>query len=285
MIRFQRAVAIVAATIACGLVSSVATANIILSDAFERTLGNADPNAGTLATDWGSNDNLAAGGAVVQAYATTPTRLTGGGVNSTVQEGNTDGDNEGVIRFGAASTTYNLATDPAVLAGGGYTVDVDITRGPTGFASIFFGLDPSVVSSTDGGAAFLAVNAATDAAFLIQNNGGVGRIQFNTFGGGAINFDNAFADPTAENRFTVTVSAPDGFDSGDVATFSIAANGNLITSQQVTLDGTGAGYIGFSANTGGALYDNLIVRAIPEPSSIVIGCLALGGVTLLRRIR
>lgn len=193
---------------------------------------------------------------------------------------------QGVIRFGAASTTYDLATDADVLAAGGYIVDVDVTRAASGFASIFFGLDPALVSSTDGGAAFLAVNGATDATFLIQDDGGGGgRVQFNTFGGGATNFDNivGFSDASAQVAVRVIVSAPDGFDAGDTANFAISINGASVTSQDVVLDGTGGGFVGFSANGPGAKYDNLTISAIPEPTSLAL--LGLSGAAVLARRR
>ncbi|QDU71529.1 hypothetical protein [Mucisphaera calidilacus] len=262
-------------TIAALFTGSTASA-AILSDAFDRTLGNANPDNGALLSDWGSNDN-GLGGSTVQAYALTPTRVSGGGINSTVQDG------QGVIRFGAASTAYDLTTDPAVLAAGGYVVNVDVTRGSSGFASIFFGLDAATVAATDGGAAFLAVNAVTDATFLIQSNQGAGRVQWNTFGGGSINFDNiaGFDDATAQVNVEVKVEAPDGFDALDPITISIAVNGTPVTTQNFITDGEGLGYVGFSANTGGAMYDNLVISALPEPMSASL--LALGGLALLRR--
>lgn len=271
--------------VAIGLMGNFATAEVIFSDAFERTLGNSDPNGGPFLSAWGTNDN-GLSGTVLQPYVTTPTRTSGGGVNQTVQEADADGDNEGVVRFGAASTTYDLTTDANVLAAGGFTVDVDVTRGNSGFAAVFFGLDPATVATTSGGAAFLAVNATADATFLVQNNGGAGRIQFNTFGGGAINFDGIGFDPTVENSVSIAVSAPDGFDAGDVANFAISVNGTFVTDQDVTLDGGFAGNIGFSANTGGALYDNLVVStlpAVPEPASFVMAGLAALGMIGRRR--
>ena len=57
---------------------------LLLSDSFARTTGNANPDNGTLFSDWGSNDN-ALGGTIVQSYVHTPTRESGG-VEQSVQE-------------------------------------------------------------------------------------------------------------------------------------------------------------------------------------------------------
>ena len=264
----------------------------VLSDSFDRTTGNSDDTGAAFLSEIGSNDN-AFGGTVVQDYAETPTRNSGG-VNQT-----TDGS-AAVIDFGAFSTSVDLAADPDVLAGGGYTVAFDFQRGQAGgFTGVFIGYDPSSVETQDGGAAFGPINGTnsatpgiTDAAFLFQNQMGEGRVQYNSFVGGddasddvTINFDNVYSDGTGTltgvHSALLTVNAPSGFGDGADGSVSISVDGNLVTTQDVTFDGNFGGVVGFSANQGNARIDNLVISAIPEPASL--GLLGIGGLALLRR--
>lgn len=290
------ALATTIAAVATAALASVPLANaevVLISDSFSRTVGNSDDTNSPFLSELGSNDN-ALGGTVVQAYAETPTRTGGGGVNQTV-DGST-----AVIDFGAFATTYDVTTDPAVLAGGGYTVAFDFQRGTGGgFLSVFLGYNPASVDSQDGSAAFGPINGqgsptpgTTDAAFLFQNNNGSGRVQFNSFVGGdaddnvTINFDDVYSDNTGnltgQHSALLTVLA-DSFSSGSEATISLAVDGSLVTTQTVTLDGGYAGIIGFSANQGNSRIDNLVIAAVPEPATAGLAALGAGAVLLRRR--
>ncbi|MEM8782794.1 MAG: PEP-CTERM sorting domain-containing protein [Planctomycetota bacterium] len=249
---------------------------VLFSDTFERTTGNSNPDNGDFLSDWGITDN-GLGGFESVSYITTPTRDTGGGINQTVQDGNdpTDGDNEGVIRFGAVTPDFDLSLDPNVLAGGGYTVDFDFNRntGGTGFISFFLGFDPDTVATTSGGAAFAPINGGpsvgTDHAYILQSNPSLGNFRVQVFEEGVLQ------DPPGEiNIFgpnpqellsaQVRVEAPDGFDAGDEITVSLIVDGTPIVDATNTaeLDGEFGGYFGFSSNLGSALIDNLVVTAL-----------------------
>ncbi len=252
---------------------------VLLSDSFERETGNANPDNGDTFSDWGMNDN-AGGGTITQTYIHTPSRPPeDGGVDQTTQEADGgfldgDSDNEGVIRFGAIAVDYDLAADANVLAGGGYTVDFSFRRGPVGFVSFSFGTDPSLIGSTSGGAAFLPVNSGlavdTEHGYVFQLNtdstDNSGRVQVFEFGSQLEppgNIDNAFGDVGFAHDAQISVSAPDGFDSGDSITVDLSIDGTSIPSASHTVvsDGNFPGYIAFSANSGGALLDDLVITA------------------------
>ncbi len=248
------------------------TPKILLSDQFERVTGNAEPLNGPTLSDWGSNDN-ALGGSITQTYITTPTRSGGGGVDQTVQEADSaefdgDLDNEGVIRFGTTMVNYDLASDPDVLFGGGYTVEFNFRR-QSNFLSFYFGYDPVDAATTDGGAAFGPVTSgfAAEHAWIFQDDGlGTGRMQVFESGTkldppGDIN--GAFGISTELHHALITVSAPNGFDLGDLVTTEVSIDGTPVTAATHTVgsDGMHFGYIGWSSNSGSAQIDDLIITA------------------------
>ncbi len=273
--------------------TSLAQPKLLLSDTFERTTGNTLPANGATLSDWGMNNN-SLGGTIQQTYITTPTRTPeAGGVDQTVQDGDdpTNGENEGVIRFGATVVNYNLATDPNVLAGGGYTVEFKGRRTVvTGnnFLSFFLGTDPNKVATTSPNAAFLPVTSmmAGEHTYLWQK-GDFDDLQMQMF-----EFGGDFEDPPGKifdvapfhgDEFTalVTVLAPNGFDVGDQLTISASINGNKIdggaggvagggdggpesgsADHTVTITSAFTGYVGWSANSGSALIDDLKITAL-----------------------
>lgn len=256
------------------LVSSQAAAQplLLLSDDFERTTGNSNPDGGAFLSDWGENDN-AQGGTITQTYITTPTRTSGGGVNQTVQEANdpVDGDNEGVIRFGAITVDHNLATDANVLEGGGFTVEFTGHRVSGAFLSFHLGTDPNLVATTSGGAAFLPVTSVNDAgehAYIYQA-GDFADLRMQVYESGVKleppgNIDFVTSDDSAQFTSVVTVLAPDGFDIGDTLDISVSVDGTDVTSaaHSVNIVGNFPGYIGWSSNSGGALIDDLKITAL-----------------------
>jgi len=267
---------------AIALTTTSATSQILFSDTFSRTNGNT--SGPVFDSDWGSNDN-GLGGSIVQTYATSPDRLSGG-VQQTVNL------TQGVLRFGSASTTYDLYTDSSVLGAKGYRLQFNFTRlTAAGFVGVFFGAQPTAVSTKDANAAFGPINVLADyagtveAAFLLQNNANVGRVQKFSFGvqqGG--NIDNAYDDLTTgtigQHLATIDVTTLTSFASGETATFSLSIDGNFVTSHSALLDG-GLGSFGFTSNQGsassGGLIDNVTVSLIPEPTSAaLLGLGALG---------
>ncbi|WP_428386791.1 PEP-CTERM sorting domain-containing protein [Mucisphaera sp.] len=270
------------------------TPKVLISDQFERVSGNTLPDNGDTFSDWGANDN-ADGGSIVQTYITTPSRPpTDGGVDQTVQEGDGaqfDGDpndNEGIIRFGAAMVNYDLASDPDVLFGGGYTVEFDFRRSG-GFLSFFYGYDPFEAANTSDGAAFRPIFNADHAAehlWIFQDDGlGTGRMQVfestvKLDPPGDIN--GAFGFSTELHRASIKVEAPDGFDVGDQVTASISIatltpgltpvfNPVSAATHTVGSDGEHFGYIGWTTNSGDAQIDNLIISSLDTAPDGVAG--------------
>ena len=256
--------------------SAIAQPKILITDGFERVTGVSDPGGDPFLSDWGDNDNGLTG-SVVQTYAHTPTRTSGGGVNQTVQDADvpTDGDNEGVIRFGAISVDYNLALDPNVLAGNGFTVEFDGKRGtssPTvnGFLSFHLGTDPNLIATTSNNAAFLPVTSTMNSgihAYIYQRDAAFNSLQMQVFEEGVKLGDDIFgvaSDPTVEFNSKVTVLAPDGFDIGDELQISVEVNGNEIDDADHTVAITDEfpGFIGWSSNMGGSRVDNVIITAL-----------------------
>lgn len=273
----------------CRLLSCVAVAvlialpclaqpTVLLSDAFERTTGNANPDNGDTYSDWGANDN-ALGGAIVQTYITTPSRPPqDGGVDQTVQEADdpANGENEGVIRYGVTAVDYNLATDPNVLAGGGYTVEFKGRRIAGGFLSFSLGTDPDLIATTSGGAAFLPVTSlnAGEHGYIYQAGDFADmRMQLFEFGSQLDppgNIDFVTSDATAEFTTVVTVLAPDGFDVGDDLNISVTVDGNEVSAaaHTVTVAGAFPGYVAWSSNSPGALIDDLVITALGTASTL-----------------
>lgn len=258
-------------TVACG--QALAQPLVLLTDTFERTTGVSAPGGDPFLSDWGSNDN-GLGGSLVQTYLTTPTRTTGGGVNQTVQEADdpANGENEGVIRFGAISIDYDFASDPNVLAGGGYTVEFDGRRGVSGanFLSFHLGTNPQLIATTSNQAAFLPITSmdAGEHAYLYQR-GDFEDLRMQVFEFGAQldppgNIDFVTADALAEFRTKITVLAPDGFDIGDEITISVEVDDTEVTgaTHTVAIAGEYPGYIGWSSNSGAAIIDNLVITAL-----------------------
>ncbi|QDU71531.1 PEP-CTERM sorting domain-containing protein [Mucisphaera calidilacus] len=256
-----------------GLTANAQTPKVLISDAFERVTGNADPENGPTLSDWGANDN-ALGGGILQTYITTPTRGGTGGVDQTVQEADGDEfdgdlDNEGVIRFGTTMVDYDLASDPDVLFGGGYTVSFDFRR-LAGFLSFYIGYDPVDAANTDGGAAFGPVTSgfAGEHAWIFQDDGlGTGRMQLFESGNQLLppgDINGAFGISTELHTTLITVSAPDGFDTGDLVTASVSVDGSpvLDATHTVASDGMHFGYVGWSANSGNAQIDNLVIASL-----------------------
>jgi hypothetical protein len=269
--------------------TTFASATVIMSDNFDgRTNGNAATANGALDSDWGSNNN-ALSGTVVQTYVTSPDR-TAQGQQQTVQ-----GD-KGILRFGAAATSYDLHSDPTVVANKGYTVQFDFQRlNAAGFVSIFFGAPTASVAAKDGSAAFGPIDQDADyadlveAAFLFQSATVSGvptpRTQVWNFGEQVgTNIDNAWTGLTSVHTVTVDVSAPNGFGAGNTITYTASIDGNAIPGGVVNaISDGGIGNVGWSSNQGGSSIDNFSVTSIPEPASL--GLLGVGALAMGRRRR
>ncbi|MEM8863985.1 MAG: hypothetical protein AAGF31_00375 [Planctomycetota bacterium] len=293
--------------------SSFAQETVLITDAFERETGNFLPSAGATDSDWGANGNETIGGVagtVVQDYINTPTRASGvGGVDSAVGDlvdangvyadafvtGPADGDGEAMINFGAVAVDYNLATDPNVLAGGGYRVEFTGRR-TGGFLSFFVGSDPGIVGTQDGGAAFGPVDSGSNPSDItfIFNDDGFGFLRAQVFEEsvqdetlGAAADGTIFTNGLVTDEFDVTVEVlgPSGFDIGDTLTVSLNIDGVDLDingdstpglTRDIVVDRAFAGFVGWSANSGpsnasgghGGLLDDLVITALGTASGL-----------------
>lgn len=274
---------------AIGLLVQSGSATILFSDSFNRTTGSGDGNgnpagAGNGISDWGDNDN-ALGGSNVQTYSFGQGRA--GGANQT-----TNGS-VGQLIGGAAQ----VELDFAALSGGagGFVVEFDFQRvalGMGGFLTMAIGVDDTDQIENQGGFngnTFIFTNPANgaDAAVLVKQNGDLelwngGAAPAQTLGG-------FFADPDGPHSAVLTVAAPSGFGAGAAGAIGISIDGSPAATQPITFDGVSSGYLSFYSNLAGntaapkfGAIDNLVVRAIPEPTSAGIAGL-FGLVTLATR--
>lgn len=264
------------------LAASSSAQMVILSDDFnDRTLGqNVECPTGTedCFSDWGDNNNLL-GGSIVQTYTTTPDRTSPGGVNQTIMDADdpANGENEGIVRFGAIQLDYDFASDADVIAGGGYNVAFDVRRGGGNFVALHFGADNNFVATTLQGAAFVVQQETTDVSILFQDDGGGGkRVKFGTFGDldevegtAEVNDIGGLSDETFQ--VSVDVLAPSGFNAGDMVTYNVQVDGVDAFSKMVAVDGLFSSYVGFSTNSGGVtggIYDDLVISSF-EPQQML----------------
>lgn len=263
--------------------AGIASAEIIFSDSFDRVRGSGDANGfpGPVnSSDWGDNDN-ALGGSAVQTYTFDESR--GGGAQQT-----TDGSVAQLIG-GAAQVELDLGP----LAPLGYTVAFDFQRvtDGNGFIAMGIGLDDTDQIENAGGFngnAFLFTNSANgaEAAVLVKQNGDVelwdgAAAPAQTIGG-------FYGDPSGVHSALVTVSAPSGYGAGSAGVLSLSIDGSAAASQDITFDGVSSGYLSFYSNLAGGggvirygAIDNLVVTAIPEPSSLAIAAMACLGIFAL----
>ncbi len=271
---------------ASGLLVDSVSATVLLSDSFNRTTGSGDGNgnpagSGNGLSDWGSNDN-ALGGSNVQAYTFGQGRA--GGANQTT--------NGSVAQLIAGAAQVEL--DFAALSGGagGFIVEFDFQRvalGMNGFLTMAIGVDDTDQIENQGGFngnTFIFTNSANgaDAAVLVKQNGDLelwdgGDAPAQTLGG----FFTGADDP---HSAVVTVAAPNGFGAGALGAIGVSIDGSPAATQPITFDGVSSGYLSFYSNLAGnagapkfGAIDNLVVRAIPEPTAAglagLLGVLAL----------
>jgi len=278
-----------ASVVALSLVAGDAAAQVIYSDSFDRTTGSGDPNgnpagAGNGASAWEANDNVL-GGSVVNTWLVGPAR--GGGANQV-----TNGSLASTIEGGA-----HYVFDVTSVAPNGFKVEFDFNRfhpinpgNGNGFLAIGLGADTGAVI---GGGGFVPNNS--DLTLLFQqaagpNSGNMQILEDNVFAGGtAANGDGPvdYGDPTVGHsvQLTLVPASSGAYGSGDTINGSVSIDGGTAYNFSV-LGGTEFGNLAFSSN--GFVhrsYDNLVVTAIPEPSTLVLAGLAmLAGVGRRRRL-
>lgn len=257
-----------------------ASANVIYSDTFERTTGsgdgNGDPNgADPNFSDWGANDN-GLGGTVSQAWVAGPSR--GGGGRNAVTNGS-----QGVSH----GTSSLFEFDAAAAAPNGFQVDLDFGRfvdppspGPGGGGYLAFGLgvDAGTVPND-----FTAIGAS-DWSVLFQQaaNGNAANAEVYEDNVGIGSFDYLTPDAPHTLGLTVTPAVAGAYGATDTVNIDILVDGTISQSYSV-LGGADFGTFAVSANNFDTRFvDNLVVTAIPEPATALLGGLAFLGLALRR---
>lgn len=260
-----------------------AAATVIYSDTFSRTTGsgdgNGDPNGGDPnVSDWGTNDN-GLGGSNAQAWVADPTRA-GGGRNQV-----TNGS-QGVLHGGTGFYDFDATT----VAPNGFSVALDFSRfvttpdpGPGGGGYIAFGL------GIDAGAVvndFSAIGAS-DWAILFQqaNNGNAANANVFTDNSAIGSFDYLTPDAPHTLLLTVVPAVPGAYGETDVININVLVDG-VISNDYATVGGANFGSFAASANNFDTRFiDNLVVTAIPEPTSVGLMVLAVAGASARLRKR
>lgn len=262
--------------LATATLAGTATAEVIYSDSFTRTTGsgdgNGDPNgADPNFSDWGSNDN-AFGGTNTQAWIAAPTRAAGG--RNQVTNGA-----QGVLHGGTGFYDFDVTS----LAPQGFIVELDFSRfvvtpdpgpGAGGYIAIGLGIDSGTAIND-----FSAIGAA-DWSILFQqaNNGNAANAEVYMDNSAIGSFDYLTPDLPHRLKLTVIPDVPGAYGDSDSISVNVLVDG-VISQNYITTGGANFGSFAASANNFDTRYiDNLVVSAIPEPSSIAIagfGLLAL----------
>jgi hypothetical protein len=277
--RLQFGIWWVLALVASALFVGQATAQILYSDSFDRIEGSGDTNGKPADPNnfsaWGANDN-ALGGSLVNTWIVGPSR--GGGANQA-----TDGSLASTVE-GGAHYDFDITT----LAPAGFVVEFDFNRfhpfNPgtgNGFLAVGLGADSGAAV---GGGGFVPNNS--DLTILFQqgvgaNTGNTQILQDNVFlPGTASEGPVDFGDPTVGHsvRLAMVPAVAGQYGDADVINGSLSIDGGPAYTFSV-LGGADFGNLAFSSN--GFVhrsYDNLVVRAIPEPTSAVLAAMvALAG--------
>lgn len=270
--------------VATALVVSQASAQVIYSDSFDRVEGSGDTNGKPADPNnfsaWGANDN-ALGGSTVNTWIVGPSR--GGGANQA-----TDGALASTIEGGAH---YDF--DVTTLAPLGFMVEVDFNRfhpfnpgSGNGFSGIGLGAD---TGAAVGGGGFVPNNS--DLALIFQQGVGanVGNMQIledNVFLPGTGSEGPVdYGDPTVGHsvKLTLIPAVPGAYGDADTINGSLSIDGGTPYNFSV-LGGSNFGSLALSSN--GFVHrswDNVVVTAIPEPTSVALACFGLMAVSLVRR--
>lgn len=258
-----------------------ASAAVLYSDSFSRVTGsgdgNGDPNGGDPNfSDWGTNDN-ALGGSNTMAWNAGPSRA-GGGRNAVT---------DGALGLShGTSSIYDF--DVTGLAPNGFSVALDFARyvnvpdpgpGPGGYIAFGLGVDSGAVPND-----FTAIGAS-DWSILFQQmaSGNTGNAAVRTDNGTATEFDYGNPDVPHTLLLTVTPDNPGAYGDTDGITVDVLVDGSVAQSC-ITTGGADFGTFTVSANNFEARFiDNLVVRSVPEPTTIALTGLAMAALLLVRR--
>lgn len=232
--------------------------------------------------------------------------------------GETDGST-GVLPNTRVVLDYNLATDPSIIAAGGFVVewrvnptDGDVSGNGREFAGI--GISDSNTNPPYGGSGAItnANNSTLRYALLPRNSGSVGRltrtagnVRTLTAGGvpgpgfNEIVFDqpvfDAYAsqdplpDPYVNDKFyDVRIEVLGDFTAGSDTLVTSTVNGVTLPTETIEWGAAGQAYLSAVAFNGPHQYDDLRITAavpVPEPATGLIALLATTGLVAFRRKR
>lgn len=282
-----------------GSLSSPVAGTVIVTDTFSRTLTG----------DWGDVDN----GLVDGENGTMNASYT---LDNNVS---VDGSN-GRVSNNRAVLDYNLAADADVIAGGGFIVewrvnpgDGDPNQGESGTGREFAGIgfsDSNQNPPYGGAGAITNVNNTTlryalfprnsgSAGFMRRAPGPAPGVYELTAGGNPssgfneeifdqVVFDDyvnqGIPDPFANSKFyDVKVVVMGDFSQDSLVTVKPTVNGVDLATRTIQWGSGGQAYVSAVAFNGPHQYDDLKITAIPEPSTILLGCVGLIGLARRRR--
>jgi hypothetical protein len=188
---------------------------------------------------------------------------------------------DGSRGFNHGTTTF-FDFDATTVAPNGFTVALDFRRfpedpanspGPGGFLVFGLGVDSGTAISNE----FQAPNLS-DWSILFQQaaNGNTGNANVRTDNTGpGFSFD--YGNPDIEHSLLLTAipQVSGAYGDADLIDINVLIDGTL-SQDFTTVGGTDFGTLAISANNfEGRYIDNLVVSAIPEPGSLVVGLLGL----------
>ncbi|MEM9586742.1 MAG: hypothetical protein AAGA03_05640 [Planctomycetota bacterium] len=281
-----------AASVLCTLLAASTTSAAIISDTFDRN------ETGT----WGAVDNGTVNGET-GTVAASYTLDTAGNVVGTV----------GQFTNNRIVLDYNLATDPDIVAAGGFRVQwqVNPTDGATGreFAGIAIGDSNQNPPYGGSGAITNGANETLRYAVLPRNSGSAGLLTrtagnvrtLTATGAPGPDFNEVVFDQPVFDDYS-NQGAPSPFDNSKFYDVDIVVTGQFVQGQSVnvatTVNGfsldpqtiewgvTGQAYLSAIGFNGPHQYDNLLITAVPEPSGLMalVGC-TMAGMMIRRRRR
>lgn len=285
----------VAILVATALTVSQVQATVLFSDDFEgRTTGSGDGNgnpagAGNGDSDWGTNNNNLGGSNSAPYVVLDPTPT--GGAQQVVGLNQFEAllGNHGHLLNGGVITGYSAAAD----APNGFSVafrfdrntDPNANASAGGYLAVGVGSD-----ATAGGLGGASAISKTELGVLFQQgaNGNAANANVLIDNVATTSFD--YLDPAAAHDVLLQIApqvAGAYNTAGDLIDYRVSVDGNVLatgTFAHSGKPGRDTGIVAFSSNNFAQRYvDNLVISAIPEPTSCLL--LAAGSVALLARRR
>ncbi|MBI1369443.1 MAG: hypothetical protein GC162_12415 [Planctomycetes bacterium] len=240
----------------------------------------------------GINDNLAArqtGLAAVTNYST------GGSTSATIVNNQVFFDPAGSMTI---SPDLNLAAGAAaalIAAQGGFVVDFDVNpvsdASDTGTNTNWFALSfgHTSASRTTGNATAAVTSGSADFGILFRDNG-----KYQTFDNGVNKINDLIfdANPVATETYNIRIVVMTAnANSGTGAVVYAFVNGVMIDldpsaafgGYAFTWDTDGSNFLALEARNNDAVFDNLVIAAVPTPAALPAGLALMTLITVRRR--